>query len=51
MLLKLFSDIALRKAMGQRARAMLETHFTRDLALQRWRRVVELDATGAAERT
>jgi hypothetical protein len=38
-ILTLSSHAELRSALGQRARAMLDAHFTRDLALQRWRRL------------
>jgi glycosyltransferase involved in cell wall biosynthesis len=40
-LLELSTNAALRALMGRRARVMLESHFTRDFALKRWRAVVE----------
>ena len=35
-ILQLYKDISLRSKMGQRARAMLEAHFSRRQALERW---------------
>jgi glycosyltransferase involved in cell wall biosynthesis len=37
----LSADSARRDAMGRRARAMLDTHFTRGLAFARWREVLQ----------
>lgn len=40
-ILQLSKDIALRTEMGRRARAMLEAHFTRRQALERWQRLLQ----------
>jgi colanic acid biosynthesis glycosyl transferase WcaI len=40
-ILLLSKDIALRAEMGRHARAMLEVHFTRRQALERWRRLLQ----------
>jgi glycosyltransferase involved in cell wall biosynthesis len=40
-ILRLSKDIALRTEMGRHARAMLEAHFTRRQALERWRYLLE----------
>lgn len=40
-ILQLSADIALRAEMGRQARAMLEAHFTRRQALERWRCLVQ----------
>ena len=42
-ILKLRDDSALRAEMGRHARAMLEASFTRQQALERWRRLLEQD--------
>ena len=39
-LLELSTNAARRVMLGQRARAMLEAHFTRDRALERWRQLI-----------
>jgi glycosyltransferase involved in cell wall biosynthesis len=41
MILQLAADSELRATMGQRARAMLESQFTRRQALDRWRALIE----------
>jgi hypothetical protein len=38
---QLSNDQAQCAAMGRRARAMLDAHFTRELALGRWRRLID----------
>jgi glycosyltransferase involved in cell wall biosynthesis len=40
-ILQLSKDIALRTEMGRQARAMLEAHFTRRQALERWQRLLQ----------
>jgi glycosyltransferase involved in cell wall biosynthesis len=40
-ILQLSKDIALRTEMGRHARTMLEAHFTRRQALDRWRRLLQ----------
>ncbi len=40
-ILQLSKDAALRAEMGRRARAMLEAHFTRRQALERWRSLLQ----------